>query len=169
MTHERIVSSQHLVSEQAAELSEYEYGLIVAGNAFNRWMVRCTAVAGYPDFNPTDVLVLHTVNHRGREKRLTDIGFTLNIDDAHIVNYALKKLLKAGLVEAQKRGKERFYRTTDRGREVCRRYREVRDACLVDAFAAMGPVEKGVVSDAAQRLRALSGLYDQAARAATSY
>ncbi|MEJ2478918.1 MAG: winged helix DNA-binding protein [Acidihalobacter sp.] len=169
MTRERIVSSQHLVSEQAAELSEYEYGLIVAGNAFNRWMVRCMAVAGYPDFNSTDVLVLHTVNHRGREKRLTDIGFTLNIDDAHIVNYALKKLLKAGLVQAEKRGKERFYRTSTRGREVCQRYREVRDACLVDAFAAMGPLEKGAVSAAAQRLRALSGLYDQAARAATSY
>lgn len=169
MTRERIVSSQHLVSEQAAELSEYEYGLIVAGNAFNRWVVRCMAAAGHPDFNSTDVLVLHTVNHRGREKRLTDIGFTLNIDDTHIVNYALKKLLKAGLVEAEKRGKERFYRTSARGRAVCERYREVREACLVEAFVSMGTVEKDAVADAAHRLRALSGLYDQAARSATSY
>ncbi|MDP1238611.1 hypothetical protein Q6335_27595, partial [Klebsiella pneumoniae] len=37
----KIVSSQHLVSERSAELSELEYALIMASNAFNRWMVRC--------------------------------------------------------------------------------------------------------------------------------
>ena len=38
----RIVSSAHLVSDKAAELSEVEYGLIVAGNAFGVWTVRGT-------------------------------------------------------------------------------------------------------------------------------
>ena len=41
-----IVSSSHLVSERAAELSQFEYGLIMASNAFNRWTVRCMAAAG---------------------------------------------------------------------------------------------------------------------------
>ena len=36
----RIVSSAHLVSDKAAELSEVEYGLIVASNAFGLWTVR---------------------------------------------------------------------------------------------------------------------------------
>ena len=40
-----IVSSAHLVSESAAELSEVEYGLIVANNAFGLWCVRGTAAA----------------------------------------------------------------------------------------------------------------------------
>ena len=31
-----IVSSAHLVSAQSAEMSEFEFGLIVAGNAFHR-------------------------------------------------------------------------------------------------------------------------------------
>ena len=31
----RIVSSSHLVSERAAELSELEFALILSGNAFN--------------------------------------------------------------------------------------------------------------------------------------
>ena len=49
---ERIVSSAHLVSEQAAELSEVEYGLIVASNAFGVWTVRGTAAVrnGLPIF-----------------------------------------------------------------------------------------------------------------------
>ena len=42
---DRIVSSAHLVSDKAAELSEVEYGLIVASNAFGLWAVRGTAAA----------------------------------------------------------------------------------------------------------------------------
>ena len=66
---ERIVGSAHLVSEEAVELSELEFGLITAGNAFNRWIVRCMAAAGWPELSATDVLVLHSVNHRERPKR----------------------------------------------------------------------------------------------------
>jgi predicted MarR family transcription regulator len=47
--------------------------------------------AGVKDMTITDVLVLHHINHRAREKKLADIGFILNIEDTHVVNYALKK------------------------------------------------------------------------------
>ena len=137
----RIVSSAHLVSDKAAELSEVEYGLIVASNAFGLWMVRGTAAAQaeFPeigDLGVIDVLSLHSINHRGRAKKLADICFKLNVEDSHIVNYALKKLVKAGLVSGEKQGKEVFYSTTDRGRDLIRRYRAIREACLVDAFSA---------------------------------
>ena len=85
-TMERIVSSAHLVSDDAAELSEYEYGLIIAANAFNRWISRCMAASGGGDMSPLEVLVLHAVNHRARDKRLGDICFTLNVEDSHTVN-----------------------------------------------------------------------------------
>lgn len=168
MTQNRIVSSAHLVSEKAAELSEYEYGLIMAFNAFQRWTTRCMAAAGAPDLGPLDVLVLHSVNHRDRAKRLADICFTLNVEDTHTVNYALKKLLKAGLIASEKRGKEAFYGTSDAGRNLCDRYRDVREDCLVDAFQAFGNMDREDISDSARVMRALSGLYDQAARSAAS-
>ena len=41
-----IVSSAHLVSEKSAELSEFEFGLMIASEAFNRWVVRCMGAAG---------------------------------------------------------------------------------------------------------------------------
>ncbi len=41
-----IVSSAHLALGRSAELSEFEFGLIIAGNAFNRWAVRCMTAAG---------------------------------------------------------------------------------------------------------------------------
>ena len=169
----RIVSSAHLVSDKAAELSEVEYGLIVASNAFGLWMVRGTAAAQaeFPeigDLGVIDVLSLHSINHRGRAKKLADICFKLNVEDSHIVNYALKKLVRAGLVSGEKQGKEVFYSTTDRGRELIRRYRAIREACLVDAFSALGEVDAGSLSEMARQLRALSGLYGQAARSATN-
>lgn len=164
----RIVSSAHLVAEEAAETSELEYGLFVATNAFNRWIVRCMTAAGTPDLGSLDVMVLHTVNHRDRSKKLADICFTLNIEDTHTVNYALKKLLKLGLIEGDRQGKERFYRTSEQGEAACRRYREVRDSCLIETLTALGTVDTKEIGDAGRVLRALSGLYDQAARAATS-
>ena len=76
-----IVSSAHLVSAQSAEMSEFEFGLIVAGNAFHRWVVHCMAAAGLKDLTPLDVVVLHHVTHRARDKRLADICFIMNVED----------------------------------------------------------------------------------------
>ena len=167
-----IVSSAHLVSERAVELSEFEFGLILAHNAFARWIQRCMAAAGHPDLSFLEVLVLHAVNHREREKRLADLCFVLNIEDTHLVNYALKKLMKLGFITRRRQGKENVYRTSEAGAQACAAYREAREACLVaayEAFGGEGDTTMGQdISSTADLLRALSGLYDQAARAAAS-
>ena len=160
-----IVSSSHLVSLRSVEASEFEFGMIVAWNAFSRWMVRCMAAAGVPDLTVTDVLVLHHVNHRARNKKLADICFVLNYEDTHVVAYALKKLVGAGLLRADKQGKDVFYLPTEAGEAAVQRYREVREACLVDNIDPQSNPELG---ELARLLRTMSGLYDQAARAATS-
>lgn len=164
---EPIVSSAHLASGRSAELSEFEYGLIIANNAFNRWAVRCIGAAGAPEMTIMDVLVLHHINHRAREKKLADIAFTLNIEDTHIVNYSLKKLVGMGVVKTDRRGKEVLYSTNERGQALCKKYFEVREKVLVSNLTGTG-TEKFELSELARFLRMLSGLYDQAARAATS-
>jgi predicted MarR family transcription regulator len=58
--HAPIVSSAHLVSAHSAEMSEFEFGLIVAGNAFHRWVVHCMAAAGLKELTPLDVLCCTT-------------------------------------------------------------------------------------------------------------
>ncbi|NDG37504.1 MAG: transcriptional regulator, partial [Alphaproteobacteria bacterium] len=97
-----------------------------------------------------------------------DICFKLNVDDSHTVNYALKKLLKAGLVSSEKHGKEVLYATTAAGIDLCLRYRAVREACLVDGFVAFDSGSGAELAEVARQLRLLSGLYDQAARSATN-
>ncbi len=161
------VSSAHLVSPKSQELSEFEFGLILASNAFNRWVVRCMSAAGLKDLTTVEVLLLHHVNHRAREKKLADICFMINIEDTHIVAYALKKLVAMGLLQTDRRGKEVVFSTTGNGQAYITRYREVRDACLVAALSKDGS-ENARLGELAGFLRFLSGMYDQAARAATS-
>ena len=163
---EPIVSSSHLVAQDGA-LNELEFGLILASHAFQRWMVRCMGAAGGNDLGTLDILVLHQVNHRDRAKRLADICFVLNIEDTHTVSYSLKKLARQGLVASKRKGKEAFFTTTEQGRDLCAQYRKVRDECLVWAAGSLG-TQRDDIRELARVLRALSGLYDQAARAATA-
>jgi predicted MarR family transcription regulator len=166
-TRRKIVSSRHLAEGEGWEASEFEFGLIIAFNAFSRWMVKCMAAAGHTEMSPLEILVLHNVNHRGRDKRLSDVCFLLNIDDTHTVNYALRKLSKAGLIESEKRGKEVFYRTSETGAKLCEAYRMVRERCLLDGLRRMD-ISGEELSNLGASLRALSGQYDQASRAASS-
>ena len=162
-----IVSSAHLVSPDSAEMSEFEFGLIVAGNAFHRWVVHCMAAAGLKDLTPLDVLVLHHVTHRARDKRLADICFIMNIEDTHLVNYALKKLQGLGVVASHKSGKDVTYAATDLGRQHVNRYRDIRQSCLITALNADDDLNRDI-GELARLLRVLSGMYDQAARSAAS-
>jgi predicted MarR family transcription regulator len=160
-----IVSSSHLVSPRSRELSELEFGLIVAWNAFSRWAVRCMAAAGCPDLTITDVLLLHHVQHRARNKKLADICFVLNYEDTHVVAYSLKKLVAAGLVQAERQGKEVFYSPTPQGEAFVQQYRVVREECLVKNLDTELNADIG---ELARLLRTMSGLYDQAARSASA-
>jgi predicted MarR family transcription regulator len=126
-----IVSSSHLVSAKSVELSELEFGLIVAWNAFSRWAVRCMSAAGCPELTITDVLVLHHICHRARNKKVGDICFVLNVEDTHVVGYSLKKLLAAGLAHAERVGKEVFYSPTATGEASVGWFLEVVVAFLI--------------------------------------
>ncbi|MBP1848826.1 winged helix DNA-binding protein [Rhizobium halophytocola] len=162
-----IVSSGHLASGALPALSEVEFGMIMLSHAFNRWMVRCMAAAGVPDLSPLDILVLHNINHRNKPKTLADICLVLNIEDTHTVSYALKKLEREKLIESGRRGKEKLVLVTDKGREICASYAEIREELLVRSVLST-EVSGDTLSQVAARIRALSGHYDQASRAAAS-
>ena len=68
----RIVSSRHLATSEGWQLSELEYGLIITYNGFSRWMNKCMNASGMPDLNSLEILVLHNINHREKQKKLSD-------------------------------------------------------------------------------------------------
>jgi predicted MarR family transcription regulator len=160
-----IVWSAHVESPRGVELSEFEFALIVAWNAFARRAVRCMAAAGGPDLTITDAVLLHHINHGARNKKLADICFVLNYEDTHVVAYSLRKLVAAGLALAERQGKEVFYRPTPQGEGFVAHDREVREECLVKSLDT--ELDAGI-GELARLPRTKSGRYDQAARAATS-
>ncbi|MEM7547258.1 MAG: winged helix DNA-binding protein [Pseudomonadota bacterium] len=162
-----VVSSAHLAAGALPEMSELEFGLIMASNAFMRWTTRCMTAAGLEDMSSLEVLILHSVNHRGRPKKLADICLVLNIEDTHTVAYALKKLEKRRLVQGGKAGKEKTVEITTTGEAACVAYGKVREAMLIESIMDMG-LDKTQMSRLSSLLRAMSGQYDQAARAAAS-
>jgi hypothetical protein len=50
-----------------------------------------------------EVQILHAVNHRERDKSQSELCMMFNIEDTHVVAYALKKLEVLGLVESGRR------------------------------------------------------------------
>ncbi|WP_194088873.1 winged helix DNA-binding protein [Vibrio hibernica] len=164
--HLPIVSSSHLASEAAITLSEFEYALTMMNNAFQRWMQSCSSTTGMSELSPLDILVVHNIYHRNRPKRISDVAFTLNIDDLHTVSYSVRKLVKLALVESTRQGKDTFYNITQTGESFCNQYRDIREQCLVEALQHMKLNEK--LGDVATLMRSLSGFYDQASRAVRS-
>ncbi|MCM0752127.1 transcriptional regulator [Brucella pseudogrignonensis] len=160
-----IVSSAHLAEGGSPGMSEVEYGLILASHAFSRWMVRCMAAAGLPGLSPIEVLILHSIRHRGREKKLADICLVLDIEDTHIATYAIRKLEKAGLLTTGKASKEKTVKITEKGAEACARYAQICERLLVDSTANARPSEE-TLSEVAALLRFMSGAFNQATRSA---
>jgi predicted MarR family transcription regulator len=162
-----VVSSAHLAAGASPALSELEYGLILMNHAFQRWMVQCVRASGGPALSPTEVLILHSVQHRDRPKRQAEILLALGIEDAHIATYAIRKLAAAGLVRISRAGKEKLVATTPKGAALCARYAELREALLTRAVRDGGPAQTEL-SEVAALLRTLSGFYESAARAAAT-
>jgi len=156
-----IVSSAHLAEGGSPGMSEVEYGLILASHAFSR----CMAAAGLPGLSPIEVLILHSIRHRGREKKLADICLVLDIEDTHIATYAIRKLEKAGLLTTGKASKEKTVKITEKGAEACARYAQIRERLLVDSTANARPSEE-TLSEVAALLRFMSGAFNQATRSA---
>lgn len=163
-----VVSSAHLAGGASPALSEVEYGLMIFSSAFDRWMVRCMAASGLPGLSSTEVAILHSVAHRGREKRMADIALVLDIEDTHIVSYALKKLENAGLILSRREGKEKLVSISDEGFAACTRYGQIREKLLI-GITQQARLSENELSEAAALLRMLSGAYNQAARAAATY
>ena len=164
---EMIVSSAHLAIGSSPALSELEYGVILFSHAFDRWIMRCMTAAGLPNLSRVEVLIIHSVRHRGRPKTLSDLCLVLDVEETHVASYAIRKLELAGLVKTSKVGKEKKIETTDKGIAALARYSEIRERLLVDPTKSSGLSQDGL-SEIASQLRALSGYYQQAARSAAT-
>jgi predicted MarR family transcription regulator len=153
-------------SESSRALSALEYTFMTLMFGFSRWAEACMDAANVDGLSALDIFVLHAVNHRARGRRLSEICTVMNVGDSYLIAYSLKKLLAAGLIVADRSGRERHYSTTEQGDRACVEYRRIREEHLVTPFFS----DPGTPEDIGRVTKFLSRIiadYDQAGRAAT--
>ncbi|WP_174292927.1 winged helix DNA-binding protein [Sphingomonas bacterium] len=149
------------------KLSELELTMTVLWNSIRRWMNQRNNSSAANGLSDLDVFLLHLLVYRNRQLRGVDLAFALSIDDMHLVMYSLKKLTKLGFTSSSKIGKEVFYCSTDKGNSHYAEFLKDRRRYLEPSLTSgvSGALDYEALNTS---LRALSGVYEQAARSAAS-
>jgi len=160
--------SWHLArTETERHLSDFEFGLERLAQAYYRWKAACLAAVCEVPLTGDDVAVLNVVRMGDEPKRLSEIGQLLNRVDVPNLQYATRKLVRAGLIETEGRSsrKETRYRATATGRSVTEAYASLRAATLPPMLDAL---DGWAVKSETTRIQLdlLSSLYAQAAQVA---
>jgi predicted MarR family transcription regulator len=160
--------SWHLArTETERRLSEFEFRLERLAQAYYRWKAAGLAAVCDVPLTGDDVAVLNVVRMGDEPKRLSEIGQLLNRVDVPNLQYATRKLVKAGLIETEGSAsrKETRYRATETGHSVTEAYAALRAATLPPMLEALeGWAEKSVA--AGSHLELVASLYTQAAQVA---
>jgi len=160
--------SWHLArTETERRLSDFEFRLERLAQAYYRWKAACLAAVCDVPLTGDDVAVLNVVRMGDEPKRLSEVGQLLNRVDVPNLQYAARKLVRAGLIETEggSSRKETRYRATATGRSVTEAYAALRAATLPPMLDALdGWAAKS--ETASIHLDLISSLYAQAAQAA---
>ncbi len=160
--------SWHLArTETERQLSDFEFSLERLAQAYYRWKAACLAAVCDTPLTGDDVAVLNVVRMGDVPKRLSEVGQLLNRVDVPNLQYATRKLVRAGLIETDggTSRKETRYRATESGRAVTEAYAALRAATLPPLLETMD--NWTAKSEATGRqLDLLSSLYTHAAQTA---
>jgi predicted MarR family transcription regulator len=105
-----------------------------------------------------------------RPKSISELSRLLKRDDLSNLQYSVRKLLKAGLIEKAPRSggkKDVVYQMSAFGREVTDQYAQFRKELLMSLIEAAGG--KVDLAAAAHALNMMSAMYDQASCVAATH
>ncbi len=143
---------------------ELEYALFRIYESFGRWQRECLAAVSGQELSTSDNAVLHIIRLKDRPKAVTEVAQLLNRDDVANLQYSVRKLLAAGMIEKVTGNKRKGvqYRTTNKGREVTEMYAKLRQRALIALTEAVPGLEAHV-DEATRTLNLMNGIYEQAA------
>lgn len=161
----------HLAHTETERLiAEFEHTLICLCEAFGRYNLQgLSTVAGDNSFSGQDNSVLHIINTLGRPKSISDISRFMNRDDLANVQYSVRKLLKAGLIEKahDRSARGTTYTTTEHGRQVVESFVKLRQELVVSPTSEVEQL-KEQIRIGTKVMATFTGVYDQAARVLTT-
>lgn len=146
---------------------EFQHAAICYIEAFSRHIERqLISVTGNTGLSAQDCMILHAIRTGTHPKSITEVQHFLNRSDVANVQYSVKKLIKAGLLERAPRdaGRGTSYRMTHEGERVSGAYMDNRRRLIADLLQG----EKTLRQDARTATRlmiTLTGLFDHLSRA----
>lgn len=158
-------SDQNTSEIDMAAITRFELVLQVLANSFDQWVKRCGAKSDLAAFSATEIFILHRIGRSETPRRISDLCFALKIEDTHIVTYAVKKLLKAGLVTSSRSGKDTYFHVTPEGEARITSYAANKRANLGEALAMFNEQDLDLAA-LEGKLQVLAAVYEQAARRA---
>jgi predicted MarR family transcription regulator len=158
-------------SDQEITFTELEFSLLRISAAFERWQKDCLACCIEGGLSGTDNSVLHIIRMHDRPKSISGVARHLNRDDISNLQYSLRKLKKAGLIERTGREDSKrsaAYRVTAEGTRVSDLFAQFRRELLLSLTESIKDFDVDI-STASRALNITSGLYDHASAVAASY
>jgi len=152
------------------EHTEFEFSLIRAAAAFERWRSDCSACCFDRSLSGADVAVLNVIRMHDRPKSISEIARLLNRDDLSNIQYGIRKLVAAKVVEKNGKGRSKKgvrYFVTEYGYELTDNYAQLRRELVIRMSKAL--TTNVSLAEAAKVLNLMSGMYDQASRIAAAH
>ena len=150
--------------------TEFEFSLLRAASAFERWRSDCSACCFDRSLSGADVAVLNVIRMHDRAKSISEIARLLDRDDLSNLQYGIRKLLSANVITKQgKAGAKKgvTYSVTKYGCELSDQYANLRRELVIKMSQTL--TTNSMLKEAAQLLNLMSGLYDQASRVAAAH
>lgn len=149
---------------------EFQHAIICYGEAFYRYAgLLLERISGLPNLTGADSVILNSIRAGDRPKSIPELQHFTNRSDIANIQYSIKKLIKAGLVQrdAQSQGRSTTYSLTDKGIEVTDAYAEARREFLT-RFPQPAAETVDQLNNATGMILHMTGLYDHGARSLTA-
>ena len=155
------------------ELYELQHAAICYMEAFYRYIeMQLHLAASETNLSGADCVLLHAIRIGDRPKSIRELQLYTNRSDIANIQYGVKKLAAAGLIERARQtkraaGQGAVYTLTARGRKVTDDYVRARKSLI----AMIPQASDGVIADARTATRLLlqmTGLYDHVSRSLAS-
>jgi predicted MarR family transcription regulator len=152
------------------DLTELEFSIMRVSAAFDRWRSDCMACCIDASFSGADTAVLHVVRMHNRPKSISEIGRLLNRDDQSNLQYGIRKLVNAGVIEKSGKSDSKkgvTYVATALGCQITDSFAAFRRELLISLTESMSTDIR--FADVAKILNLMSGIYDQASCIAAAH
>ncbi|WP_255326191.1 winged helix DNA-binding protein [Sphingobium sp. EM0848] len=147
------------------KVTNFEWSILRFSESFARFVAETGSVILGGDLKMSEHIILHVIRMQDRPKNSATIARLMNRDDIPNIQYSLRKLESAGLVQKIREGKgNQFnYAVTELGEKVTDEYHDIKAQILMNRLIEIqnAPEKLEMLTNF---LSILTGVYEEAGR-----